>query len=209
MVYIHIPTTFSLYVCRRLKVFIFQIATSDHTLARLKNLNLDDMGGKDIQMSSEHKNRIIELNQSYEQLFNRWLYVLSENFNIILYGIGSKRAILQQFQMQKLQDFPCIVVNGFFPSLTIKSILETIVVDLLENTHVPSNLGDVINLIDTQLDDNDVEIFLIVHNIDGVMLRNAKAQATLSSLSQIKNIHTIATIDHINAPLCKYTSCPI
>ncbi|KAL0832706.1 hypothetical protein ABMA28_000889 [Loxostege sticticalis] len=178
-----------------------KIATSDHTLARLKNLNLDDMGGKDIQMSAEHKNRIIELNQSYEQLFNRWLYVLSENFNIILYGIGSKRAILQQFQMQKLQDFPCIVVNGFFPSLTIKSILETIVVDLLENTHVPSNLGDVINLIDTQLNDNDVEIFLIVHNIDGVMLRNAKAQATLSSLSQIKNIHTIATIDHINAPL--------
>ncbi|XP_063824530.1 origin recognition complex subunit 2 [Ostrinia nubilalis] len=178
-----------------------KIATSDHTLARLKNLNLDEMVGKDIQMSAEHKNKIKELNKSYEQLFNRWLYVLSENFNIIFYGIGSKRAILQQFQMEKLKDFPCIVVNGFFPSLTIKSILEAIVVDLLENTHVPSNLGDVISLIDTQLNENDIELFLIVHNIDGVMLRNAKAQATLSSLSQIKNIHTIATIDHINAPL--------
>ncbi|XP_028178107.1 origin recognition complex subunit 2 [Ostrinia furnacalis] len=178
-----------------------KIATSDHTLARLKNLNLDEMVGKDIQMSAEHKNKIKELNKSYEQLFNRWLYVLSENFNIIFYGIGSKRAILQQFQMEKLKDFPCIVVNGFFPSLTIKSILEAIVVDLLENTHVPSNLGDVISLIDTQLNENDIELFLIVHNLDGVMLRNAKAQATLSSLSQIKNIHTIATIDHINAPL--------
>lgn len=162
------------------------------------------MGGEDIQMSSEHKNKIIELNKSYEQLFNRWLYVLSENFNIILYGIGSKRAILHQFQMQKLQDFPCIVINGFFPSLTIKSILETIVVDLLEITHIPSNLGDIITLIDTQLTENDVDLFLIVHNIDGSMLRNAKAQATLSSLSQIKNVHTIATIDHINAPLRKY-----
>lgn len=183
---------------------MFQIATSDHTLARLKNLTLNGMGEENIQMSAEHKNKVVVLNQSYEQLFNRWLYVLSENFNIILYGIGSKRAILHQFQMQKLQDFPCIVVNGFFPSLTIKNILETIVVDLLENSHVPSNLGDVVNLIDTQLTENDVDIFLIVHNIDGTMLRNAKAQATLSSLSQIKNVHTIATIDHINAPLCKY-----
>lgn len=129
---------------------------------------------------------------------------MSENFNIILYGIGSKRSLLQQFQKQKLKEFPCIVVNGFFPSLTIKSILETIVIDLLENSSVPSNIGDIVNLIDTQLTENQMDLFLIVHNIDGTMLRNSKAQSTLASLSQIKNVHTIATIDHINAPLCKY-----
>lgn len=129
---------------------------------------------------------------------------MSENFNIILYGVGSKRLVLQQFQKQKLKDFPCIVVNGFFPSLTIKNILETIVIDLLENSTVPSNVGDVVNLIDNQLTENNMDLFLIVHNIDGTMLRNAKAQSTLASISQIKNVHTIATIDHINAPLCKY-----
>lgn len=146
----------------------------------------------------------MDLNNNYTTLFNKWLYVLSENFNIIMYGIGSKRSILHQFQMEKLKEFPCIVVNGFFPSLTIKSILESIVVDLLDNTHVPSNIGDVVNLIDTQLTENGVDLFLIVHNIDGAMLRNSKAQATLASISQIKNVHTIATIDHISAPLCKY-----
>ncbi|CAH0702865.1 unnamed protein product [Spodoptera exigua] len=178
-----------------------KIATSDHTLARLKNLNIDENNVDDIQISVEHKEIIKELNHSYTQLFNKWLYVLSENFNIILYGVGSKRSVLQQFQKQKLKDFPCIVVNGFFPSLTIKSILETIVIDLLENTNVPSNIGDVVNLIDTQLKENGVNLFLIIHNIDGTMLRNAKAQSTLASISQIRNVHTIATIDHINAPL--------
>lgn len=160
---------------------------------------------EDIQLSEEHKNKIVELNESYEHLFDRWLYVLSENFNIVLYGVGSKRAILHQFQQEKLQDCPCIVINGFFPSLTMKSILEAIVVDLLECSHVPSNIGDVISLIDAQLTESRVDLFLIVHNIDGTMLRNAKAQSMLASLSQIKNVHTLATIDHINAPLRK---CP-
>ncbi|CAH0605857.1 unnamed protein product [Chrysodeixis includens] len=178
-----------------------KIATSDHTLARLKNLNIDENETENIELSSEHKNCINNLCQTHKQLFNKWLYVMSENFNIILYGIGSKRSLLQQFQKQKLKDFPCIVVNGFFPSLTIKSILETIVIDLLENNTVPSNIGDVVNVIDTQLTENQMELFLIVHNIDGTMLRNSKAQSTLASLSQIRNIHTIATIDHINAPL--------
>ncbi|KAJ8733351.1 hypothetical protein PYW08_001649 [Mythimna loreyi] len=178
-----------------------KIATSDHTLARLKNLNVNENDLDDIEISVEHKKSINELNQTYTQLFNKWLYILSENFNIILYGVGSKRSVLQQFQKQKLNDFPCIVVNGFFPSLTIKNILETIVIDLLENSHVPSNVGDVVNLIDTQLTENGIDLFLIIHNIDGTMLRNAKAQSMLASISQIKNVHTIATIDHINAPL--------
>lgn len=145
----------------------------------------------------------MELNSTYKHQFNRWLYVLSENFNIILYGIGSKRSILHQFQMEKLKDFPCVVINGFFPSLTIKNVLESIVTDLLGITHVPSNIGDTISLIDTQLSENEAELFLIIHNIDGAMLRNAKAQAALASLSQIRNVHMIASVDHINAPLCE------
>lgn len=185
----------------------FQITTSDHTLARLKNMNIGvSLQEKDSHISAEHRKGISDLNQSYEQLFNKWLYILSENFNIILYGIGSKRPVLHQFQSKKLQDFPCIVVNGFFPSLTMKSVLETIVIDLLQNNSVPSNISDVVSLIDSQLEENGIELFLIIHNLDGTMLRNAKTQSIWASIAQIKNVHTIATIDHINAPLCKYNS---
>ncbi|XP_034829891.1 origin recognition complex subunit 2 [Maniola hyperantus] len=179
-----------------------KITTSDHTLARLKNLNLNEnIKEADIHVSKEHQQSIKKLTKSYAQLFDRWLYVLSENFNVILYGIGSKIQVLQRFQAEKLKDMPCIVVNGFFPSLTMKNVLETIVVDLLDNTHVPSNIGDAVNLIEAQLEECGVHLFVIVHNLDGVMLRSVKAQAMFANLAQLRNVHLIATIDHINAPL--------
>lgn len=177
-----------------------KIGTSDRTLSRLKNLDLNK-DVHDIQLSAEHNSKITEVNKSYRRLFNKWLYTLNEDCNIVLYGIGSKRSILQQFQKQKLQNFPCIVINGYFPSLTVKNILDAIVIELLENSHVPSNVGDVISLIDSQLQENDTDLFLIINNIEGPMLRNVKTQATLASIVQLKKVHVIATIDHINAPL--------
>lgn len=46
-------------------------------------------------------------------------------------------------------------------------------------------------------------IYLLIHNIDGGMLRSNKAQDTLSRLANISNIHVLASVDHINAPLSK------
>lgn len=46
----------------------------------------------------------------------------SEGFSIFLYGMGSKKQLLSQFQQEYLSDFDHIVVNGFFPSLTLKNV---------------------------------------------------------------------------------------
>jgi origin recognition complex subunit 2 len=40
----------------------------------------------------------------------------------MLYGLGSKRHTLHQFQTKMLQDQLVLEVNGFFPSLTIKEV---------------------------------------------------------------------------------------
>ena len=48
------------------------------------------------------------------------------------------------------------------------------------------------------------ELYLIIHNIDGPMLRNERAQMTFSLLAQAPSIRIVASIDHINAPLSKY-----
>jgi len=57
------------------------------------------------------------------------------NFNILLYGVGSKRHIINDFITSKLSDVPHVVVNGFFPSLTIKrvSLIESFSVILINN----------------------------------------------------------------------------
>lgn len=49
--------------------------------------------------------------------------------------------------------------------------------------------------------DPDNHIYLIIHNIDGPMLRGEKNQQALGQLASIPNMHLLASIDHINAPL--------
>lgn len=51
------------------------------------------------------------------------------------------------------------------------------------------------------LQDPDNHIYLIIHNIDGPMLRGEKNQQALGQLASIPNVHLLASIDHINAPL--------
>lgn len=51
------------------------------------------------------------------------------------------------------------------------------------------------------LKDPDNHIYLIIHNIDGPMLRGEKNQQALGQLASIPNMHLLASIDHINAPL--------
>ena len=50
----------------------------------------------------------------------------------------------------------------------------------------------------------DEDLFLIIHNIDGTMLRSEKVQSVLSHLAHVPNVHVIASVDHINAPLGRY-----
>lgn len=52
-------------------------------------------------------------------------------------------------------------------------------------------------------DNPNDRLCLIIHNIDGIMLRSNKAQNILASLAAIPNIHVVASVDHINAPLRK------
>lgn len=46
----------------------------------------------------------------------------SSGFNLLLYGVGSKRNLLEDFRLTLLKDLTHVVVNGYFPSLTIKSV---------------------------------------------------------------------------------------
>ena len=60
------------------------------------------------------------------------------------------------------------------------------------------------DLITNTMNDNpDDRLYLLIHNIDGYNLRNHNAQDVLSRLANILNVHLVASIDHINAPLRK------
>uniref|UniRef100_A0A336K9E3 Origin recognition complex subunit 2 n=1 Tax=Culicoides sonorensis TaxID=179676 RepID=A0A336K9E3_CULSO len=180
--------------------------TSNHTLDRLKNPRLEhDKLFKllsEMKLTNEHEEKIKDLNEEYKSQFRKWMLILNEGFSIIMYGLGSKRNLLNTFHKEILPDQPVIVINGFFPSLTLKEVLDAIVVEILDLTNVPSSQHEVVDLIETEFSEiPETHLFLLIHNLDGVMLRNDRAQSVLSRLATIPNIHLIATIDHINSPL--------
>lgn len=156
-------------------------------------------------LSGAHETAIAEMNRDYQSHFSKWLFILNEGYNLLLHGLGSKRMLLQQFHESVLAEQTVLVVNGFFPSLTIKDILDHISVDILEMATITRNLHECVDAIEAELQRNrELHIFLIVHNVDGTMLRNHKAQLILSRLAKCEQIHLIASMDHINAPLREY-----
>ena len=156
-------------------------------------------------LTAEHETAVTEMHNEYQNYFSKWLYILNEGFSILLYGLGSKRNLLQTFHSTCLCNQTVLVVNGFFPSLTIKDVLDSITNDILSMSVSSRNYHEIVDIIEEKLSSNtEINIFLLVHNIDGVMLRNHKAQYILSRLAKIEQIHLIASIDHINTPLCKY-----
>lgn len=56
-----------------------------------------------------------------------------------------------------------------------------------------------------QVEENDCFICIIVHNIDGPGLRDSETQQILARLASCSHIRIVASIDHVNAPLCKST----
>ncbi|XP_012058884.1 PREDICTED: origin recognition complex subunit 2 [Atta cephalotes] len=183
-----------------------KIITSDRTLERLKNTRLtkESLGKLLINqnhISTIHKNRICSLTENCTSFFPMWQFILEEGYSLLLHGVGSKRNLINDFHNEIIEDYPTLVINGFFPSLTLKDILDNIIIDLLD-LNCPTNLNDCLELIETVMGDNpDDRLYLLIHNIDGVMLRSNKAQNILASLAAIPNIHILASVDHINAPL--------
>lgn len=182
-----------------------KMKTSNNTLdkletPRLPQYELQKILGK-LKLTEEHEKSLKNLNKININYFKKWLFILNENFNILLYGLGSKRDILRKFHNEYLQSMPVIVVNGFFPTLTVKNILDSIITDLLEIKECPANVNEACDLIIQKFTMIESHLYLIIHNIEGEMLRSTKSQNVLAQLAAVKNIHLIASIDHINGPL--------
>ena len=65
---------------------------------------------------------IIKFAVSTELQFRACCFSYSLGFNIVLYGLGSKRDLLERFRTTMLQDCIHIVINGFFPGISVKSV---------------------------------------------------------------------------------------
>ncbi|XP_061791277.1 origin recognition complex subunit 2 [Nerophis lumbriciformis] len=181
-----------------------KVVTSDRTLERLHTPKLDRetlvqlLEGKPSCYLAE----IQQLHDKHKQHFSKWMLQLQLGFSVLLYGLGSKKFLLEDFRLSHLSQHMHLVVNGFFPSITLKSILNALTCDILDHQGSFRTPSDQIQYISRALRESpDRHIYLLINNIDGPMLRGEKTQSALGQLASLPNIHLVATIDHINAPL--------
>lgn len=139
-------------------------------------------------------------------LFTRILAQLGEGFNVMFYGAGSKRDILNALTRhinKRKQDV--IVVNAFNPAFALKDLLSTIE-DIPALASFPTVTGTATDAQTRRIHkfystpDNTRDLYLVIHNIDAPPLRTAKAQASLSTLASAPRIHIVASADNIAFP---------
>ena len=150
------------------------------------------------------------IQESLLRQFHRFLLELEQGFNLLFYGYGSKRALLNRFATEVCSKRGHVMVlNGFQPKVSIKDILTAIeaipvVQKFAESTGVAtgnSNESQVAR-IRAYFSSSDVKpLFLLIHNIDSQNLRSPKVKSQLAALASHTRIHLIASIDHVNAPL--------
>ena len=203
-----------------------RMTTSDHTLAKLSRPKMDQQSMDDALGLTPSRFHLDcqQLYEEYKQLYPYWLFQISNGFSILLYGVGSKQKLLEDFRKKCLSESCHLVINGFFPGLTIKQVLTKLTNGVLGHNgtfkspieqaqFITKELKVKVNTSEAEASKGKAkrsaaaptpipdEIFLIIHNIDGQMLRSDTAQTALSILAQSPSIHIIASVDHINAPL--------
>ncbi|KAJ0059006.1 hypothetical protein NL108_003372, partial [Boleophthalmus pectinirostris] len=181
-----------------------KVLTSDRTLEKLSTPKLDRetlirlLDGK----PSCYAKEIQELHKKHCQHFSKWMLQLQLGFSVLVYGLGSKKSLLEDFRTSQLSQEIHLVINGFFPSITLKSILNALTSEVLEHHGSFRTPTDQIQFISQTLkDDPELHVYIIIHNIDGPMLRGEKTQSALAQIASLPNLHLVASIDHINSTL--------
>ncbi|KAF8801501.1 origin recognition complex subunit 2 [Phlegmacium glaucopus] len=141
-----------------------------------------------------------------QNIFSRYICELNEGFNILCYGFGSKRRILNQFATTCCSKQGHVVIgNGFQPDFNIKELLNSIEnIPVLKDLDWPSTAVEKQGrrIYDTFAQPSQKShLYIVIHNIDAAPLRTARSKSILALLAHNPRIHIIASIDHLNAPL--------
>lgn len=134
-------------------------------------------------------------------VFSRFCVQLQEGFNLLLYGAGSKRDVLNALAKhinKKRKDV--IVVNAFNPGFTIKDLLASIEAMPSFPEQSGSGIEAQTRRIHKHFASTEHELTLIIHNIDAPALRKAQAQSALAVLAANPHIHIAASADTIAFP---------
>jgi origin recognition complex subunit 2 len=219
--------------------------------------------------SSYNNNQVVEEREaSYHRensSFEDWRFLLGSHHSLLVYGVGSKRALLNRFASEELEkDGDVLAIDGFDKEVTMDGILQLIVDHWLDGmepsrsvhhrydvqiggtSHGPFGMQqyprhdglhpalvvqraiaiakalaqEVVASSSSSTTTGTCcrPLYLVVHNIDGVALRNPTAQEALAGLAFHSTttgarggrgqscIRLVASVDHVNGPALLWDS---
>ncbi|KQK23263.1 origin of replication complex subunit 2 isoform X2 [Brachypodium distachyon] len=187
---------------------------------KLSDLNIVDeqvLRASLAEIPPKHEKEVDALTKSYKDQYRNWLFELRCGFSLLMYGFGSKKLLLEDFASTTLTDFTVMVINGYLPSINLKQVMVTIAELFWEQTKLnrkhksgtksqpqsfaSQSIDDIISFLNNQASEGDDHVCLLIHNIDGPALRDAESQQCLAQVSCCPQVHIVASVDHVNAPL--------
>lgn len=189
----------------------------EHTRSARRKAASAAAGSKDV---------IGRLEEETRGRFEQWELELEEGFNLLMYGYGSKRGVLNDFARHlRRSRGHVVVVDGHYPQLTLREVLGQLE-DTLSIASANGTADDSATAGTTPMDKlvqrvyahflpaeaiptkkkrewpvSDQPLYLVLHNIDSPSLRNLRSLAVLSLLACSPRIHLIASFDHLHTPL--------
>ncbi|EAW12813.1 origin recognition complex subunit 2 [Aspergillus clavatus NRRL 1] len=182
--------------------------TSNNTLTKVNLLTHEEYFEKLADYADPCQKEKSFLLDLHCRSFPQWDFEFDQNFNICLYGYGSKRQLLDNFadwlyHRQSSAPPSIVVVNGHTPNMSIRSIFATIVTAVL-GADIPSKMGfqpvEVLELLQSALKSRPSQkpITVLINSIDAPSLRRATNQALLARLAATPKIRLLATADTPN-----------
>lgn len=189
------------------------VKTSNTTLNKVSLLTHEeyfDKLGAFQDPCKEEKDYLLSL---HHRSFPQWNFEFEEGFNICLFGYGSKRKLVQQFadwlysRSSPASPTSIVMVNGYTPGISIRSIFATIASAIL-GEDLPSKLGaqptEVLELLQSALKSrpaHEEPITVLINSVDAPPLRRAANQALLGRLAATPRIRLLLTADTPNFPV--------
>jgi origin recognition complex subunit 2 len=183
--------------------------TSNNNLSSLALLDHEEYFSRSRDLKDPHAEDIEYLESIHVSSFNQWQFELSQDFNLCVYGWGSKRSLLMKFadhiykSREEHSKAHIVVVNGYVHNLTVKDVLNTVAAAISSGVQkLGSQPAEMLeNLISLLEEDTEQEITLMIHSLDRLPLRRPTTQTILARLSSHPQIHLVASADHPNFPL--------
>ncbi|ELR13629.1 origin recognition complex2, putative [Acanthamoeba castellanii str. Neff] len=198
--------------------FAFQAKPSKTTKSSFKDLSDKVLikafieGVPEQARNTEYAEHRALLHKELKKSFPKWMHQIQSGFNLLFYGFGSKLKLLDEFGKSMLSAYPLVTVEGYSPTTTVRNLLTMITQSVLGVVQpMPAEPMDHCRVLQTMFHSQAAaraaraaipeDLFIIVHNIDGLALRSPAAQSVLARLASIPQIHMLASIDHAYAPL--------